>query len=92
MCEGAQRTVAGPGEPLTSNGSLLAVLCFYAFVNAIKGMLDGGHELEFGWGMFYAVVVSIFCIFCFFMFFRQRRLNRSIKSELAGLDTQSRLM
>jgi predicted Co/Zn/Cd cation transporter (cation efflux family) len=42
--------------------------------------------------MFYAVVVSIFCIFCFFMFFRQRRLNRSIKSELAGLDTQSRLM
>ncbi|KAA1002411.1 cation efflux family transporter [Paraburkholderia panacisoli] len=78
-------------EPLvlTFNGSLLAVLCFYAFVNAIKGMLDGGHELEFGWGMFYAVVVSIFC---FFMFFRQRRLNRSIESELVGLDTKSWLM
>jgi predicted Co/Zn/Cd cation transporter (cation efflux family) len=78
-------------EPLvlTFNGSLLAMLCFYAFVNAIKGMLDGGHELEFGWGMFYAVVVSIFC---FFMFFRQRRLNRSIESELVGLDTKSWLM
>jgi predicted Co/Zn/Cd cation transporter (cation efflux family) len=78
-------------EPLvlTFNGSLLAVLCFYAFLNAVKGLLEGGHELEFGWGMFYAVVVSIFC---FFMFFRQRRLNRIIQSELIGLDTKSWLM
>ncbi|WP_241991613.1 hypothetical protein [Paraburkholderia sp. RAU2J] len=37
-------------EPLvlTFNRSLLAVLRFYAFLNAIKGMLEGGHELEFG--------------------------------------------
>ncbi|WP_241991614.1 cation transporter [Paraburkholderia sp. RAU2J] len=39
--------------------------------------------------MFYAIAVSIFC---FFMFFRQRRLNRTIESELIGLDTQSWLM
>jgi predicted Co/Zn/Cd cation transporter (cation efflux family) len=78
-------------EPLVLafNGSLLSVLCFYAFVNAVKGILDGGHELEFGWAMCYAVVVSIFC---FFMFFRQRRVNRTIESELIGLDTQSWLM
>jgi predicted Co/Zn/Cd cation transporter (cation efflux family) len=78
-------------EPLVLvfNGSLLSVLCFYAFVNAIKGMLDGGRELEFGIAMVYAVVISIFC---FFMFFRQRRLNRHIESELIGLDTQSWLM
>jgi predicted Co/Zn/Cd cation transporter (cation efflux family) len=78
-------------EPLvlTFNGSLLAVLCFYAFVNAVKGLIDGGHELEFGWGMFYAVLVSVFC---FFMYFRQRRINRRIESELVGLDTKSWLM
>src|SRR3954467_4183049 len=63
-------------EPLVpaSNGSLLAVLCFYAFVSAVKGIRDGGHGLELGWGMFYAVVVSIFCFFTFFMFSGQRRL------------------
>lgn len=78
-------------EPLVLvfNGSLLSVLCFYAFVSAIKGVLDGGRELEFGIAMIYAVVISIFC---FFMFFRQRRLNRLVESELIGLDTQSWLM
>lgn len=78
-------------EPLvlTFNGSLLTVLCFYAFVNAVNGLLEGGHELQFGWGMFYAVVVSAFC---FFMFHRQRRINRRIGSELIGLDNTSWLM
>jgi predicted Co/Zn/Cd cation transporter (cation efflux family) len=78
-------------EPLVLafNGSLLSVLCFYAFVNAIKGVIDGGRELEFGIAMVYAVVISIFC---FFMFFRQRRVNRVIESELVGLDTKSWLM
>lgn len=78
-------------EPLVLvfNGSLLSVLCLYAFVNAVKGIIDGGRELEFGIAMIYAVVVSIFC---FFMYFRQRRLNRVIESELIGLDTKSWLM
>jgi predicted Co/Zn/Cd cation transporter (cation efflux family) len=78
-------------EPLVLvfNGSLLAVLCFYAFVSAVKGIVDGGRPLEFGIAMIYAVAVSIFC---FFMFFRQRRLNRIIESELISLDTKSWLM
>jgi predicted Co/Zn/Cd cation transporter (cation efflux family) len=78
-------------EPLmlTFNGSLLAVLCFYAFVNAVKRMLDGARQLEFGWGMWYAAAIGIFC---FFAFFRQRSLNRSIESEVIGLDTESWLM
>ncbi|MBB5414553.1 cation diffusion facilitator family transporter [Paraburkholderia atlantica] len=78
-------------EPLVLvfNGSLLAVLCFYAFINAVKGLLDGGHELEFGWGVFYAVVVAAFCLV---MFLRERRVNRVIDSELIGLDIKSWLM
>ncbi|WP_145505483.1 cation diffusion facilitator family transporter [Yersinia alsatica] len=78
-------------EPLVLafNGSLLALLCLYAFVNAIKGIIDGGRELELGWAIVYALVVSIFC---FTIFLKQRRLNKRVKSELIALDTKSWLM
>ncbi len=78
-------------EPLVLafNGSLLAFLCLYAFVNAIKGIIDGGRELELGWAIVYALVVSIFC---FTIFLKQRRLNKRVKSELIALDTKSWLM
>lgn len=78
-------------EPLVLafNGSLLVLLCLYAFVNAVKGIVDGGRELELGWAIFYAVTVSIFC---FTLYFKQRRINKKIKSELIALDTQSWLM
>ncbi|ATM86536.1 cation diffusion facilitator family transporter [Yersinia massiliensis] len=78
-------------EPLVLafNGSLLAFLCLYAFVNAIKGIIDGGRELELGWAIVYALVVSIFC---FTVFLKQRRLNKRVKSELIALDTKSWLM
>lgn len=78
-------------EPLVLafNGSLLAVLCFYAFINAVKGLLEGGRELEFGWAIVYALIVSVIC---FIMFFNQRRINRSIESELIALDTKSWFM
>ncbi|MCC8395790.1 cation transporter [Paraburkholderia sp. MMS20-SJTR3] len=78
-------------EPLVLvlNGSVLSVLCSYAFVSAVRGLLEGGHELEFGWGVVYAVVVAAFC---FFMFWRERRVNRVIESELIGLDIKSWLM
>lgn len=78
-------------EPLVLafNGSLLAFLCLYAFVNAIKGIIDGGRELELSWAIVYALVVSIFC---FTVFLKQRRLNKRVKSELIALDTKSWLM
>jgi cation diffusion facilitator family transporter len=78
-------------EPLVLafNGSLLAFLCLYAFVNAIKGIIDGGRELELGWAIVYALVVSVFC---FTVFLKQRRLNKRVKSELIALDTKSWLM
>lgn len=78
-------------EPLVLafNGSLLTLLCLYAFVNAVKGIADGGRELELGWAIVYAVTVSTFC---FFLYFKQLRLNKQIKSELIALDTKSWLM
>ncbi|ATM96577.1 cobalt-zinc-cadmium resistance protein [Yersinia frederiksenii] len=78
-------------EPLVLafNGSLLALLCLYAFVNAIKGIIDGGRELDLGWAIVYALVVSTFC---FTIFLKQRRLNKRVKSELIALDTKSWLM
>lgn len=78
-------------EPLVLafNGSLLVLLCLYAFVNAVKGIADGGRELELGWSIVYVVTVSILC---FTLYFKQRRLNRQIKSELIALDNKSWLM
>ncbi|CNE61914.1 cation diffusion facilitator family transporter [Yersinia similis] len=78
-------------EPLVLafNGSLLAFLCLYAFVNAIKGIFDGGRELELGWAIVYTLAVSIFC---FTIYLKQRRLNKRVKSELIALDTKSWFM
>lgn len=78
-------------EPLVLafNGCLLVFLCLYAFVNAIKGIIDGGREIELGWAIIYAVSVSIFC---FTIYLKQRRKNKEIKSELIALDTKSWLM
>lgn len=74
---------------LAFNGCLLVILCLYAFVNAIKGIIDGGRELELGWAIAYAITISTFC---FVLYFTQRRLNKKIKSELIALDTKSWLM
>jgi cation diffusion facilitator family transporter len=78
-------------EPLVLafNGSLLTLLCLYAFVNAVKGIIDGGRELELGWAIVYAVTVSVFC---FTLYVKQSRLNRQVKSELIALDNKSWLM
>lgn len=74
---------------LAFNGSLLVLLCLYAFVSAIKGLVDGGRELELGWAIVYAITISIFC---FTLYIKQHRLNKQVKSELIALDTKSWLM
>lgn len=78
-------------EPLVLafNGCLLVFLCLYAFVNAMKGIIEGGRELALDWAIAYAITISIFC---FTLYFIQRRLNKKIKSGLIALDTKSWLM
>ena len=78
-------------EPLVLafNGSMLTLLCVYAFINAVNGILKGGRELELGWALAYAISVSSIC---FIIYFKQRRINKKLKSGLISLDTKSWLM
>jgi cation diffusion facilitator family transporter len=78
-------------EPLVLafNGIVLILFCFYAFINAINTLMQGGHELKFDWAIIYAVIV---CAMCFGMMIYQKRINLRLKSNFIALDTQSWLM
>lgn len=78
-------------EPMAAalNGAILLLLCFYAFLNALRGLMEGGRELAFDVAIGYAVIV---CLVCYGMFFYERRLNRRARSEFVRIDVQSWLM
>jgi predicted Co/Zn/Cd cation transporter (cation efflux family) len=75
-------------EPLVLalNSSVLVLLCGYAFINAVQGLMTGGHLLRFDMGVVYAVVVAAVCLS---MVFVLRRANQRLESELIGLEVQS---
>lgn len=72
-------------EPMVAalNGSILVLLCLYAFLNAIQALLDGGRELAFDVAIIYALVVLILC---FTMYFYEKHINRRVDSELLRID------
>lgn len=78
-------------EPLVAalNGAILMLLCFYAFLNALQGLIDGGNSLDFDVAVAYAVLVAGVC---FVMTFYQRRINRRADSEFVRIDMQGWLM
>ncbi|MDN3520699.1 cation diffusion facilitator family transporter [Halomonas ramblicola] len=78
-------------EPMVAalNGSILMLLCFYAFLNAVQGLMEGGRELAFDYAIVYAAVVAGVC---FAMYGYERRINRRVDSEFLRIDTQSWLM
>ena len=78
-------------EPLVLalHSAVMLLLCGYAFLNAVQGLLTGGHALRFDMGIIYAVVVGIIC-FGMVVYLRQR--NERIESELIALEIQSWLM
>ncbi|GLZ86876.1 cytochrome c551 [Metapseudomonas resinovorans] len=78
-------------EPLVLalNGSVLVLLCVYALINSVSGLMRGGHALAFDTALIYAVV-TLAC--SALMLGYQRRRNRSLKSELIQLDIQSWLI
>lgn len=75
-------------EPLVLalNGSVLLMLCAYAFINALSGLLNGGHPLVFDGAIVYTGVTALVCAM---MYQYIRRGNRSIQSELLALDIES---
>lgn len=71
------------------NGSILILLCTYAFINAIGNLMSGGHELNFGWAFSFSLVVSFLSTSMYFYLYTK---NRIINSEFLRLDMQSWLI
>lgn len=65
------------------NGGTLIVLCFYAFIESISTILQGGNRTAFDWA---AVYVLLLCVACFAMMIYERRVNRRIQSEFIKID------
>nr|WP_310523343.1 cation transporter [Polymorphobacter sp.] len=78
-------------EPLVLalHSAVLLLLCGYAFLNAVQGLLTGGHAPDFGMGIIYAVVVGAICIV---MVLYLKARNTRIESELIALEMQGWLM
>lgn len=79
-------------EPLVAvlNGSILLLLCVYAFVNAVRGLITGGGtDVTLAFAMSYGIVV--FCA-CMALYFYLWRVNRRLKSVLIRIDMRSFLM
>ncbi len=78
-------------EPLVLalNASVLVILCVYALIDSLSGLMQGGHELAFD----SAILYSLLTLVCSsLMFAYERRLNRRLQSELIQLDIQSWLI
>ncbi|WP_408593200.1 cation diffusion facilitator family transporter [Paracoccus marcusii] len=67
------------------NGILLSGAAVYALVTAVGSLLTGGHPLQFGRAILYAMVVLIVAIG---MAIHNRHANRSIRSNFVALDVQ----
>lgn len=78
-------------EPLVLalNGSVLVILCLYALINSLSGLLRGGHALAFDSAILYSLVTLVCSAL---MLDYQRRLNRRLQSALIQLDIQSWLI
>lgn len=93
MSEGSRRFQFGYWhiEPIVVafNGTVLMLLCLYAFLNAIRGLLSGGRDLDFDQAIVYGAVMVVAC---FGMYFYERRSNGRIGSQFIRLDMQGWLM
>ena len=75
-------------EPLVLalNSSVLLLLCGYAFLNGVQGLMSGGHVLSFDIGLVYAGIVAAIC---FGMMFYLRYHNTRLESELIDVEVAS---
>ncbi len=75
-------------EPLVLalNSSVLLLLCGYAFLNGVQGLMSGGHVLSFDIGLVYAGIVAAIC---FGMMFYLRYHNIRLESELIDVEVAS---
>jgi len=78
-------------EPMVAalNGAILLLLCVYAFLNAVRGLMAGGHALDFGPATLYALLVALLCVT---MAVYLSRINRHADSEFLRIDQKNWLM
>lgn len=74
---------------LALNGSVLVLLCVYALINSLAGLLRGGHALAFDEALLYAALSGLASAA---MHGYLRRRNRLLRSALLQLDLHSWLM
>ncbi|RJG13600.1 cation efflux family transporter [Pseudomonas cavernicola] len=70
-------------------GSVLVILCVYALVNSIDGLIRGGQELAFDDAIVYALLTALGAGL---MYGYLRRCNRRLRSALIQMDLHSWLM
>jgi len=71
------------------NGMLLIGVACYALINAVGSLIAGGHDLEFGFAIVYAVVTFAACVTIAVV---ETRANRLIGSDFVRLDMQGWIM
>lgn len=78
-------------EPMVESfgGAILGLACVYAAVNAVGGLLSGGHTMAFGIGVLWTLVL---CVVDFGMAVFIGRRARELGSGLLALDARSWLL
>lgn len=78
-------------EPIVTafNGAVLSLACTYAFIDAMRGLLTGGHLIDFGPGAAYALAASAVS---FVLWLVMRRRAEEIDSELLRTDARGWLV
>jgi len=78
-------------EPMVEafGGAILALSCVYAAVNAVLGLLAGGHAMSYGFAMAWA---GLLCAVGMAMSAYMRRQARRLQSGLLALDARSWLV
>jgi cation diffusion facilitator family transporter len=88
--EGSRRFQYGYShlEPMveTFGGSILALACIYAVINAIKDLTSGGHDVSYGFG---AIWAGMLCAVGGAMALYMSRKARLLTSSLLSLDARS---
>ena len=78
-------------EPLVVvfNAAVLAMTCGYAAITAVQDLIEGGHDIEFGFGAAWAALVGVFSLG---MAAYVRRVARAQDSMLLALDARGWLI
>jgi cation diffusion facilitator family transporter len=67
-------------------GAVLTIACVYAIVNAVRDLMGGGHDVAYGAGIAWAVVMTVICLL---MAAWIHRRSRRMGSALLLLDARS---